>query len=53
MGNLDTKNGRIVMDLIHEIHKEGRTVIMVTHDKSLANEGTRTIHLLDGKIIEE
>lgn len=50
-GNLDTKNGRIVMDLIHQIHEEGRTVIMVTHDKSLASEGTRTIELLDGKII--
>ena len=52
-GNLDTKNGRIVMDLLHQIHKEGRTIIMVTHDKQLADEGTRTIHLLDGKIVEE
>ena len=51
-GNLDTKNGRIVMDLLHQIHTEGRTVIMVTHDKALADEGTRTIHLLDGKIVE-
>ena len=51
-GNLDTKNGRIVMDLIHQIHEEGRTVIMVTHDKSLASEGTRTIELLDGKIVD-
>ena len=50
-GNLDTKNGRIVMDLIHQIHEEGRTVIMVTHDKHLAEEGTRMIELLDGKIV--
>lgn len=50
-GNLDTKNGRIIMDLLHQIHKEGRTIIMVTHDKHLADEGTRTIELLDGKII--
>ena len=50
-GNLDTKNGRIVMDLLHQIHKEGKTVIMVTHDKHLAGEGTRTIELLDGKIV--
>ena len=49
-GNLDTKNGRIVMDLLHQIHNEGRTVIMVTHDKSLADEGTRTIELLDAYI---
>ena len=49
-GNLDTNNGRIVMDLLHEIHKEGRTVIMVTHDKHLAEEVTRSIELLDGKI---
>ena len=39
------------MDLLHQIHNEGRTVIMVTHDKSLADEGTRTIELLDGKIV--
>ena len=50
-GNLDTRNGRIVMDLLHQIHEDGRTIIMVTHDKSLANEGTRTIELLDGKIV--
>ena len=50
-GNLDTKNGRIVMDLLHQIHKEGKTVIMVTHDKHLAEEGTRSIELLDGKIV--
>ena len=50
-GNLDTKNGRIVMDFLHQIHEEGKTVIMVTHDENLANEGTRTIELLDGKIV--
>lgn len=50
-GNLDTKNGRIVMDFLHQIHKDGKTVIMVTHDKNLADEGTRTIELLDGKIV--
>ncbi len=50
-GNLDTKNGRIVMDFLHQIHNEGKTVIMVTHDKSLADEGTRSIELLDGKIV--
>ena len=50
-GNLDTENGRIVMDLLHQIHKDGKTIIMVTHDHKLAQEGTRTIQLLDGKII--
>ncbi len=50
-GNLDSKNGRIVMNLLHQIHEEGRTVIMVTHDKSLADEGTKSIELFDGKII--
>jgi putative ABC transport system ATP-binding protein len=51
-GNLDTKNGRIIMDLIHQIHDDGRTIIMVTHDPALAQEGNKTIHLLDGKIVE-
>jgi len=50
-GNLDSKNGRIVMDLLHQIHEEGRTVIMDTHDSALAKEGTRTIELFDGKIV--
>lgn len=50
-GNLDSKNGRIVMDLLHKIHEEGRTVVMVTHDSALAKEGTRTIELFDGKIV--
>lgn len=50
-GNLDSKNGRIVMDLLHHIHEEGKTVIMVTHDKLLAEEGTRSIELFDGKIV--
>ncbi len=49
-GNLDQKNGEIVLSLIEELHKEGHTIIMVTHNTEIAKLGQRTITLIDGKI---
>lgn len=49
-GNLDQKNGDIVLNLIKELHREGHTVILVTHNADIANLGQRTITLIDGKI---
>jgi putative ABC transport system ATP-binding protein len=51
-GNLDSKTGREVMEWLEEIHKEGATVVLITHDTSLVNQGERTIFLKDG-IIEK
>lgn len=51
-GNLDSVNARRVMDLLEDIHAEGATVVMVTHDPGLAVRATRRIHLLDGRIVE-
>ncbi len=52
-GNLDSKNSEAVMDLLKELHKEGATICMVTHDPRYAGIADRTIHLVDGRIVQE
>jgi len=52
-GNLDSKNGEAVMDLLRELHGEGSTICMVTHDPRYARHAERSIHLFDGKVVEE
>jgi putative ABC transport system ATP-binding protein len=52
-GNLDSKNGDAVMDLLKELHNNGATICMVTHDPRFAHHAERTIHLFDGRIAEE
>jgi putative ABC transport system ATP-binding protein len=52
-GNLDSVNGEAVMSLLKELHDEGATVCMVTHDARYAHHAERTIHLFDGKIIDD
>jgi putative ABC transport system ATP-binding protein len=52
-GNLDSKNGQAVMQLMHELHEGGATIAMVTHDAAFARHATRTISLFDGRIVEE
>jgi putative ABC transport system ATP-binding protein len=49
-GNLDSKNGEEIMGLLHQLHFEGRTILMVTHDPEIASHTERTIHLRDGKL---
>ncbi len=49
-GNLDTRSGEEIMSLLHELHEEGRTIVMVTHDHEIAEHTQRTIHLRDGKV---
>ncbi|MEW6982699.1 ABC transporter ATP-binding protein [Colwelliaceae bacterium 6471] len=51
-GNLDSKNGDAVMDLLGELNRQGTTICMVTHDPRYAGHATRQVHLLDGKIIK-
>lgn len=50
-GALDSKTGSEVMALFHSLHKEGRTVVMITHDKEVAEQCQRQIRLVDGQII--
>ena len=52
-GNLDSKNGDAVMELLKELHQNGATICMVTHDPRYAHHAERTIHLFDGKVVEE
>ncbi|HEY3853296.1 MAG TPA: ABC transporter ATP-binding protein [Verrucomicrobiae bacterium] len=51
-GNLDSKNGDAVMELLRELHREGATICMVTHDPRFASHADRQIHLFDGRIVD-
>ena len=52
-GNLDSKNGDAVMELLRSLHKSGSTIVMVTHDARFARNADRTIHVFDGRVVEE
>ncbi|MBN2543390.1 ABC transporter permease [bacterium] len=52
-GNLDSASGKEIMELFKELHKQGKTIILVTHDKEVALYAERTIHIRDGKKIED
>src|SRR5690349_24168995 len=52
-GNLDSKNGEAVMELLDNLHREGATICMVTHDERFARHADRIVHMFDGKIVEE
>lgn len=52
-GNLDSKNGKEVMELLTELNKEGTTVVMVTHSQHDAGYAGRTINLFDGQVVNE
>ena len=52
-GNLDSRNAEAVMDLLRDLHSEGATICMVTHDPRFSRHAERTIHLFDGRVVEE
>jgi putative ABC transport system ATP-binding protein len=52
-GNLDSRNGEAVMDLLKELHASGATICMVTHDPRFAQNADRTVHLFDGRVVED
>jgi putative ABC transport system ATP-binding protein len=52
-GNLDSRNGEVVMSLLRELNRDGATICMVTHDPRYAKNADRTVHLFDGRIVEE
>ncbi|MBO0719782.1 MAG: ABC transporter ATP-binding protein [Blastocatellia bacterium] len=52
-GNLDSTNGEAVMELLRELHRGGATICMVTHDQRFARHADRSIHLFDGRVVEE
>jgi putative ABC transport system ATP-binding protein len=52
-GNLDSKNGDAVMQLLEDLHGQGATIVMVTHNPEYARKATRIVHLFDGRIVED
>jgi putative ABC transport system ATP-binding protein len=52
-GNLDSRSGEAVMELLKELHSTGATICMVTHDPRYARHAERSIHLFDGRVVEE
>lgn len=52
-GNLDTKNGEEVLELLNQLNGEGTTIVMVTHDQSHADHASRVVNMLDGRILTE
>ena len=51
-GNLDSKNGEAVMELLRELNKNGSTICMVTHDSRYAQHADREVHLFDGRVVD-
>ncbi len=52
-GNLDSQSGREVMEMLHELHSEGNTIVLITHDSGVASQAERIIRIADGKITHD
>ena len=51
-GNLDSRTSKEIMDILHELHEQGNTVVLITHDNDIARQAPRSLHILDGKVTE-
>ncbi len=51
-GNLDSKTSREIMEILHELHEQGNTVVLITHDNDIARQAKRSLHILDGRVSE-
>ena len=51
-GALDSKTSREIIDIFHELHAQGNTIVLITHDNDVARQASRSIHILDGRISE-
>ena len=51
-GNLDSKTSQEIMEIFHDLHAQGNTIILITHDNEVAKQASRAIHILDGRITE-
>ncbi|MCM1135317.1 MAG: ABC transporter ATP-binding protein [Clostridium sp.] len=52
-GNLDSGSTREIMEILKELHKEGRTVILITHDNEIASQARRIIRIMDGRVVDD
>ena len=51
-GNLDSHTSQEIMDILHDLHEQGNTVVLITHDNDIARQAKRVIHILDGRLTE-
>ena len=51
-GHLDSRTSKEIMDILHELHEQGNTVVLITHDNDIARQAPRSLHILDGKVTE-
>ena len=51
-GNLDSKTTVEIMEIFHELHRQGNTIVLITHDDSVAAQAERRMHILDGRLTE-
>ena len=51
-GALDSKTSREIIDIFHELHRQGNTIVLITHDRDVARQAQRAIHILDGQTSE-
>ena len=51
-GNLDSRTSREIMEMFHQLHRQGNTIVLITHDPDVAKQAERAIHILDGQITE-
>ncbi len=51
-GALDSKTSQEIIDIFHELHKQGNTIVLITHDNDVARQASRSVHILDGRITE-
>ncbi len=52
-GNLDSRTSAEIMEIFHELHGQGNTIVLITHDDEVAKQAARTVHILDGRVTEE
>ncbi len=51
-GNLDSRTSTEIMEMFHELHEQGKTIVLITHDRAVAKQAARSIHIFDGKVSE-
>jgi putative ABC transport system ATP-binding protein len=52
-GNLDTRSSEEIISILHELHRRGRTIVMITHEPDMANQAGRIVQILDGRVIDQ
>jgi putative ABC transport system ATP-binding protein len=51
-GNLDTRSSEEIIDILHQLHERGRTIVMITHEPDMARHAQRVVHIRDGRVVD-